>query len=474
MKLLRILTATLLLPVAWASSQTPDSAGYLVPYSVRARLVERLDSIQRFGAFNVSRYQRSYDSTVNSAGIAIDDLYGKIDCLQRQRLGTGPLTSKLDSLITLKDKSLGDITAKVETLKSAVNKGIYDLNLPPELREKASELMSVMNKLDITKPNVLEEYLNVSVLDLPQTNLPSVNLNNQLPDLPLIDVGGQVQQYQNTLGQLPTNVDDAVKLAEENVKNISAISDVQGELGKVSEVANMSEKLRDQEALKKELIQEAQKQVVDHFAGKQEHLNKAMQSISKYKSKFSKTASLNDLPKKAPNEMKGKPLIERIVPGLTFQLQKKNDDLLVDFNLYFGYRFTKRFTSGAGWNQRVGYNMDKNAWSPEEARIYGPRLFSEYKIGKGFSPRVELELMNTFVPPYLNNTKSDPGSREWVWGAFVGIKKDYTLYKKIKGAAMVMFRPFDPHRKSPYADVVNARFGFEIPMKKASIKQRSK
>jgi len=29
-----------------------------------------------------------------------------------------------------------------------------------------------------------------------------------------------------------------------------------------------------------------------------------------------------------------------------------------------------------------------------------------------------------------------------------------------------MVRVFDPHHKSPYADVLNVRFGFEFPIKK--------
>jgi hypothetical protein len=426
--------------------------------------------------------QKSYDSILTTASRGIDRIYGKIDSLQKRSAPTDHLTSKLDSLIGLKDKSISKISSRVGKLNSAIIKQMNELNLPPELREKANELTSMMNKLDIKKPNIFQENLNVSIPDLPQVNLPDVNLSHPISDVPdtnipsinTVNVGDQVQQYQNTLGQLPTNIDDAARLAEENIKNISAIGDVQSELGKVGDVTNMTEKLKDQEALKKELIHEAQKQVIDHFADKKEHLDKAMQSISKYKSKFSTTASLNDLPKKVPNEMKGKPLIERIVPGLSFQLQKKNDDLLLDINPYIAYRFTKRFSSGAGWNQRVGYNLDKNTWSPDRSRIYGPRIFSEYKLGKGFSPRFEIEVMNTFVPPYIKINPADPGNREWVCGLFVGMKKDYTLYKKIKGTAMVMLRPFDPNRKSPYADVVNARFGFEIPMKKQGIKKRSK
>jgi hypothetical protein len=164
--------------------------------------------------------------------------------------------------------------------------------------------------------------------------------------------------------------------------------------------------------------------------------------------------------------MKGKPTIERIIPGIAIQLQKKNDELLTDFNPYLGYRFTGRVTAGLGWNHRVSYNLD-NGSSNTAARIYGPRVFGEYKLLPGFSSRVEVETMNTYVPPFARKSSSvDDRGRDWVWGTFVGIKKDYKFLKKINGTAMVMFRLFDPHRKSPYADIINARFGFEFPMKK--------
>ena len=138
---------------------------------------------------------------------------------------------------------------------------------------------------------------------------------------------------------------------------------------------------------------------------------------------------------------------------------------MVDFNPYAGYRFTGRITAGLGWNQRVPYNIDAAKFSSDE-RIYGPRIFGEFKLWKGFSPRAEIEVMNTSIPPYTGTPTVDPSRREWVWGTFVGIKKDYKFFKNIKGTAMVMMRLYNPDYKSPYGDVVNARFGFEFPMKK--------
>ena len=62
--------------------------------------------------------------------------------------------------------------------------------------------------------------------------------------------------------------------------------------------------------------------------------------------------------------------------------------------------------------------------------------------------------------PYAGKTYTptvDPYQREWVWGAFMGLKKDYRI------TAMVMMRLFNSDDKSPYRDVVNVRFGFEFP-----------
>lgn len=433
---------------------------------IQNKFYERSDSLK-------SAYQNKLSRLDSNQSL----LQSTLDSLTSPQRPTVKIRYIADSLNQLRERTLSDLNEKLQSIKDQTTGKLKALELPPELREEANKLTSMVSKLDITKPNVIQEYLNVPVPDLISIegpNIPGVDLDNPLKDITNLDmpsvnigdIGEQVKEYQNAIGELPTNLDGVTTLAEQQLRDVGEINNVQTELGKVGGLTQKAGMVQDEEKLKQQLIQEAQKQATDHFAGKMDQVDKAMRSISKHKQKFPTITSLNDIPRKAPNEMKGKPLVERIVPGMAVQLQKKDDDLLVDFNLYCGYRFTKRFTTGGGWNQRVGYNTDKNKWSPENARIYGPRIFSEYKLGKGFSPRLEIEVMNTFVPAYIKTIPVDPGNREWVWGGFVGIKKDYTLYKKVKGTAMVMIRLFDPHRKSPYADVINARFGFEFPMKK--------
>jgi hypothetical protein len=104
-------------------------------------------------------------------------------------------------------------------------------------------------------------------------------------------------------------------------------------------------------------------------------------------------------------------------------------------------------------------------------RIFGPRTFAEFSFRKGFALRGEVETMNTFVPPLItNSTIVDPANRQWVWGVFGGIKKEYKLSKTIRGNIQMMYNFHDRfYKTSPYADRVNVRMGFEFPMKKAVV-----
>jgi hypothetical protein len=124
------------------------------------------------------------------------------------------------------------------------------------------------------------------------------------------------------------------------------------------------------------------------------------------------------------------------VPGVAFQILR-NTNLFLDINPYAGYRITGRLTSGLGWNQRIGYSTTYNHFT-SVTHIYGPRGFIECKIWKGFSARLEGELMNTIVPPLYKNPIADQGQREWVITPMIGLKKENRFVKKVKGTAFVV------------------------------------
>lgn len=462
---------------------------------------QKLDSIQDFAAGQYASLKSSYDSVLQKGNFAVQKVNQKIDSLTTLNLPTNKLTQKLDSIDRWKSEKLNAINSKVEKLKSDVQQKITDLELPPELQEKTAELTSAVSKLEASLPVKdlplsFQDKLNLpgqlnglelpgisnplagQSLGVPDVEIPGVTdqlSNVELPtlsdvEIPNVDMDalnettGKLQEYQGQLSQVPTNLEDAGKMAETEATKITAVGEVQNELGEVSELTGMAGTLKDQDALKQQMKQEVQKQAVNHFAGKEEQLQKAMETMSKYKQKYSSLQSLSDIPEKRPNEMRGKPLIERLVPGVGLQIFIK-DDWMVDFNPYVGYRFNTRLTIGAGWNYRLAYNHDNNQFN-QDARVYGPRSYGEFKIGKGFSGHLQVEYMNTFVPPQFSSGNKDDEGREWVFTTMAGMKKEYRFIKNVKGTVYVLYNLYDPHHRSPYGDKLNMRIGFEFPMKK--------
>src|SRR5690606_3990466 len=112
-------------------------------------------------------------------------------------------------------------------------------------------------------------------------------------------------------------------MAEEQATKVVEASGISEQLGEAESITTMSGSLPDEEAVKGELVQEAQQQAVEHFHGKEEQLQKAMETLAKYKQKYSKLEGLDQIPKRKHNAMRGKPFGERLVPGIALQIHRK-------------------------------------------------------------------------------------------------------------------------------------------------------
>ncbi len=424
------------------------------------------------------------------SGNKIDSLQSgiksKIASLTSRQLPNVRITHSLDSINDLRDSTLANLNQKIQSLKDKSIGKLNELNLPPQLNDKASQVTSDIegfkipaSDLNITSLNLgnndaMGKFGNLSAQS-PIQNIGNVDGLENLTGGGISDVTDKVGSYSKDVQQISKGdfrkVKELPKTAEAKAEELSGLNEVKDQTQALDEYKDMAGKMQSPDSLKELAIQEFKQVAVDHFEGKEQQLKAAMETVSKYKKKYSSLNSLADIKRRPPNEMKGKPFIERVVPGIALQIQKKAEDLMVDFNTYAGYRFTGRLMAGAGWNQRVVYATDKHFFN-SDTKVFGPRAFGEFKLQKGFSPRIELEAMNTSIPPFLL-TPADPMKREWVWGIFVGMKREYKIFKNIKGTAMVMGRLFNRDHKSPYADVLNVRFGFEFPMKK-KIKDKDK
>ncbi|MBX2969803.1 MAG: hypothetical protein KF803_10575 [Cyclobacteriaceae bacterium] len=424
--------------------------------SLYSTQLQTLDSLQQQTEIQCQAIMSEYDSINSTYSKITNDLQNRIDSLSNMGQPIETLASKLDSINSAKEERLFAIRQKAESVKQKTKEKIDGLNLPKEISGEVSKYTAALDQLDVSLPSSEFNIPQINLKEIPNLSLP--NLNNPLSaelgklNIPEIntnlgEVTDKISAIQQELPETP-KVEDIAAKAEEKATELAS--------EKMGDIAGAPELPASEEQAKEMLVTEAKRQAIDHFAGKQDKLQAAMDQMSKYKQRYSNVQSIKDLPKKLPDEMHDKPLRERLVPGLSIQIQKRND-WWFNFNPYLGYRFTGRITAGLGWNHRIAFNFDKGEFNPD-MYLYGPRSYGEFRIKKGFSGRLEVEVMNTPVriPP-----SQDFATQEWVWSAMAGLKKEYRISKSLRGNAQVLYNLFNPHYKSPYTDRLNMRIGIE-------------
>lgn len=424
----------------------------------------QLDSIRNDAASRFAILRSSYDSVATIADEQTARIQAAIDSAQQLNLPAGWLENRIDSIRQWKDEQIEALTDKVDQLRSRVTEKVDALGLPPALEGKGGELKMAMDELDVSIPEAeLPDVLkNATGFELPTVDN---SLNASFPGIEGADLGiaeEHIQGLEGRLSTVPANMEEAAALAEEQAAKLVEGSGAAKDLGSVEQLKQATV-LPDEQAAKEAIEQEVRKQAIDHFQGKEEQLKKAMETLAKYKQKYSKLEGLDQIPKKRPNPMRGKTFMERMVPGIALQVHRK-DAWMVDFNLYAGYHFSERLRAGAGWNQRVAYDADLYRFDPD-LRVFGPRLFAEFETGRGFSARLESEYMNTRIPPQFASGQPDPDNRQWVYSTIAGIKKEYRFMGNVMGTMMLLYNLHDREHRSPYADKLMVRFGFEFSLK---------
>ena len=460
-----------------ALAQQWDSLEIILPTdTLLQKSIKKADSITLSFQSTADSLNNLYQKQFSKIDSVSNRLQSKIDSLSTLKLPTENVMYKLDSLNRMKDEQISSLTQKVDALKSKATQGLQEIQLPPQLQEPMQKLQSSIQGYSLPA-------LNTATPGLPSLELPDLNsiklptFTNQLAlDPNLKDLSGNLNKISGITEQAGQYAQDAQNLMKGNLDEVKSIDKtIESKLAGMEGVDQLAEGKAlmteytqlDSAALKdkaKELVQEQVMDIAqDHFAGKQEVLQQAMDKVSKLKGKYSEVKSLAELPKRAPNPLKGKPLIERLVPGISFQIQK-SQYFLLDINPMLMYLITPRLSAGAGWNERLPF--DGLSITSDES-VYGPRAAFELKWTRGINFRLLPELMNTTIPPLIASSKGvDPTYREWVPSVFVGIKKDFTVYKNIKGNTEVLYNLYDKDGMSPYGDRLAVRFGFEFPMKK--------
>jgi hypothetical protein len=439
----------------------------------------------------------SFQMTVNS--IINSDL--TVDALVRQIRKHKIVDSSLDMYDSVRlalERKIDSVSALVRPASTVQEKMDAIHQRTGTYVDKATENVNALGGPGVAGTTITSEILPVSgiaadtkenIRQYAKSNMDDLDVEEQLKKLNSIPQRqidklkstDEAQNIQNRTGQINGYIDsaqgyeqDAIHIVKGDMTQLKEIpNEIERRAAQMSEVRELG-KLTNEVGGYSEMIAMgndpramaglARKQIMtyatDHFAGKQQMLQVAMDKIGKLGSTSGDLSELKEIAKKKLNPLKGKPAGERIVPAFTFQIQKASTFLL-DLNPNVGWTFTPRLIAGAGWNERLSFSKWNNV--VEGDRIFGPRGFTSFGIGHGFSLKAELERMNVFIPTFYGTMD---GSRSWVWSAFAGFKKDYSFYGRISGNFQVLYNLYDDHDCSPYVDKLNVRMGFEFPIKK--------
>jgi hypothetical protein len=463
-------------------------------------LTHKIDSLKGLN-LPADRYTHKLDSVKQLSSTRYIQLaQGKADGIERK------VNKPIDDLESKINKPIDNVESKVNNKLSEMRKeGGENANLPQGLNESvklpdanvntslnSSSSPSVpgldlkaknpldkidnpgegkMSELGDAKSKVNEATAKISdIKDKPQQQVDKLKQAGEFKDAQEnLSKGNEItdkaQAYSKDAKSIASGdlgeVKTVSKDAEAKIKNSSEIKELEKQNSEVAKYKDMVSKGNDPEAMKKMAQQQVVTYATDHFKGKEDALKQAMDKMSKLKEKYSEMPTMEQMTKRVRNAMHGKPLVERIVPGMTMQIQKWGN-FQVDFNPNVSYRISGVWNAGLGWNERVSFSK-WNKTVPAD-RIFGPRVFTSVIIKKGFGVKAEIEKMNSWVPQTVVNP--DGGRRAWVWSLFVGIKKEYNFSKTIRGNFQTLYNIYDDHDSSPYADKLVVRIGFEFPMKK--------
>jgi hypothetical protein len=453
--------------------------------TVQANLREA-DSIQMKFNHHTDSLKASFQKRIHPLDSTQNRLSQIKDSLGALHLPTARIQHQIDSINQVRTRTLGELNTKLVTAQKKSLGQLESLQLPPEvkvvLNNQASAIkgFQLPGELKIPGLPANNSLASLGNFKLPKANLTSVaNLNTIVSTPKLQSQLGQslgvpgssiqdITKYTTELSQVKNmNAATAEKTAEQQLTKIDAAKELQVQEQKVKSMEGKISQMKDSAAIKKMVMSQLQNPALDHFGGKELQLKQALDKVTKYKLKYTGTVkSMNDLPKRAPNPMKGRPLIDRIIPGIGFQIQHKGNTMM-DIYPNMRYRLTGRFITGLGWSERVEWGHPAR---PQQIKsVYGPKASLAYTWQHGFSLEVMPEYLNAFVLPFGSQAQ-DLGIRKWVFSLPAGVRKDFVVYKHVHGFTQMFYNLYDSKHQSPYFDKLVVRFGFEfIPQRRLKV-----
>lgn len=321
------------------------------------------------------------------------------------------------------------------------------------------DIKSDLTQITSTPKNELRELANIDELNKAKARIGEVK-----------GITNEVSAYTEDLSNISKGEgsEKIAKLAEDEAKKAAGLEELtRGEKriealkAEREKQLKMVEQYKDKDQIRKQLESRTKNVANEELIAKNDKVQDAAKNLGKYKKKYSEIQSINNLPKRPPNPMKGKPLRERLLPGIVFQFQK-TDLLSVYAAPQFNYHLNKRWVAGAGLVFRLRGTITDTLRYVGDNFIYGYKTFANFKVYKGFGLRAEWEPLRVGLPL---DDKVAP-YKTWVNGYFLGIDKGFTVSRRWRGDTQVLYNLGYKKGETPYANRINFRFGFFMDLTK--------
>lgn len=462
------------------------------------------DSLEKL-ALSTNRYKRKTDSLLKVADPSskvYQALRSRQDSLRKIKLPTSKYTRQADKLQQKQQKMIVEVSKKQQDLQQKVT-GRYS-KWEGSVRSKL-KLDSLGIKMPGQIAGLKQPNINGVSKNLPGVKTPGLNQNIPgLPKMPTLNTGdfqglglskelssiggnlsapsiGQLDQLGKNIPGLSNNplgnatqqlgsagamLKDPSKAAENAIGQVGDVKALNSEISsadklmKSNEAMQVADKMKTQEGMQAEV----KKQAVNHFAGKEEILQKSMDQMAKYKKKYHSLGSLADAKKmkwwQPVNGLKGKPFRERFHPGMNFGYNTRKDTFNLDLFPNANYQISGRIEAGVGALYRLHFNTKNNSFDQANP-VWGLTMFSTVKLFNSTRLRIETDAVNS--PLALANADGSL-QRNWRWQMIVGIQNNFNISRSVTGNMQMLYN-FDRKLKDAFPERLTLRVGVAINLK---------
>lgn len=338
--------------------------------------------------------------------------------------------------------------------------------LSPDVTGQGADALGVETpKVDVPGFDKVKESVTEAVPETPGELKEVQQLTEKTKDID--HALGGAGKYEKDIQAVKAGDTEAVsKQAEEHAQAIKPVRAASKELTKATaeqaKYQSLIQRYRDEKLIQEEIKRKAKSVANAQIAGHADKVQKAQQDLMNAKQKLSGKEKVKALFARQSTELEGKKFYQRLVPGMTWQVYKR-DYVSVDLALQAGYRVSPRLTTGVGFVYRLGFDKDLDTFV-RGLKTYGGRAYGDFAVRKGVFVHGEFEGLH--IDPALIMPGTTEPVQDHAYASYFGLGKRFNVTRNLRGAILGLYR-LEYEGELPGVNKISARFGVEYVFRRA-------